>query len=590
MRPSLRQFGIIAGFVLLGLLLVTNALLTKHRLDVQAADAQWVLRSRQMQVALEDAESTLKDAETGQRGYLLTGDATYLAPYHRAAAEIGPRIDELQRITADDPAQQAEIRDLRGLTGEKMAELAQTIALYSSGKADQARNVVQSDRGMLIMDNLRLLLARMRQEEIRLDGVRDAEYRRSIRMSAVGIWLASLAALLGMIALAYFIVRERTLREKHAHELRTSEEWFRTTLGSIGDAVIATDRSGNVTFLNAQAERLTGATHEGARGMRIGEVFRIFSEISGDAAEDPVKKVMELGAIVGLANHTVLKNREGSLIPIEDSAAPIRDDHGELIGVVLVFRDATAERKAQEVMRKTEKLAAAARLSATVAHEINNPLAAVVNLIFIAKHMPGVPDAVVEQLAQAEHELERVAHITRQTLGFYRESGTQELIAVPALIESALRLYSNKIAAKSIKLERDFDHCAPVTGILGELRQAVSNVIANAIDAVDQNGTISVAAHTIHGGDHCMVEFTVADDGPGISAEDMERIFEPFFTTKKDVGTGLGLWATRTIIERHGGSISAHPHTEGAPRGASFAVRLPCTHDIPANHASEQHG
>ncbi len=113
MRPSLRQFGIIAGFVLLGLLLVMNALVTKHRLDVQATDAQWVLRSRQMQVALEGAESTLKDAETGQRGYLLTGDATYLAPYHRAEAEIGPRIDELQRLTADDPAQQNDIRELR---------------------------------------------------------------------------------------------------------------------------------------------------------------------------------------------------------------------------------------------------------------------------------------------------------------------------------------------------------------------------------------------------------------------------------------------------------------------------------------------
>ncbi len=471
-----------------------------------------------------------------------------------------------------------------------MTELAQTIGLYSSGKTDQARTVVLSDRGLLIMDQLRLLFARMRQEEIRLDGERDAEYRHSIRMSAVSIWLASLAALLGMIALAYFIVRERTLREKHGHDLRVSEEWFRTTLGSIGDAVIATDRSGNVTFLNAQAENLTGARLQVARGKPIGEVFPIFSEITGDAADDPVKKVMELGAIVGLANHTVLKNSEGSLIPIEDSAAPIRDDHGDLIGVVLVFRDATAERKAQEVMRKTEQLAAAARLSATVAHEINNPLAAVVNLIFIAKHMPGVPDAVVEQLVQAEHELERVAHITRQTLGFYRESGTQELIAVPALIESALRLYSNKIAAKSIKLERAFDHCAPVAGILGELRQAVSNVIANAIDAVDQYGTISVAAHTIRGGDRCMVEFTVADDGPGISAEHMERIFEPFFTTKKDVGTGLGLWATRTIIERHGGSISAHPNTEGARRGASFAVQLPCTADLPANGAVEQHG
>jgi signal transduction histidine kinase len=289
-----------------------------------------------------------------------------------------------------------------------------------------------------------------------------------------------------------------------------------------------------------------------------------------------------------VANHTVLKRPDGSLIPIEDSAAPILDDHRDLIGVVLVFRDVTAERKAQEVMRRTEKLAAAARLSATVAHEINNPLAAVVNLIYIAKNIPSVPDAVVEQLVQAEHELERVAHITRQTLGFYRESGAQEMIAVPALIESALRLYSNKIAAKNIRLERAFERCAPVAGILGELRQAVSNLIANAIDAVEQGGTISVAARTIKGGEGCVVEFIVADDGPGITAEHIERIFEPFFTTKKDVGTGLGLWATKAIIERHSGSISFRPQQEGgAARGAAFAIQLPCASAAPDGEAQQ---
>jgi PAS domain S-box-containing protein len=541
-----------------------------------------------VEVVIEDAESTLKDAETGQRGYLLTSSATYLAPYDRATTEIWPRIDELERLTADNPAQQAEVRELRTLTQEKLDELAQTIALYRSGKTDQARKLVLSDRGLLIMDRLRVVFARMRQEEDRLDGERDAEYRRSIRMSAGSIWLATLAALLGLIALAHFIVKERALREKHAQELRVSEEWFRTTLSSIGDAVIATDRSGNVTFLNVQAETLTGATLQEARGKSIGEVFPIFSEITGNAAEDPVKKVMVLGTIVGVANHTVLKRPDGSLIPIEDSAAPILDDHRDLIGVVLVFRDVTAERKAQEVMRRTEKLAAAARLSATVAHEINNPLAAVVNLIYIAKNIPSVPDAVVEQLVQAEHELERVAHITRQTLGFYRESGAQEMIAVPALIESALRLYSNKIAAKNIRLERAFERCAPVAGILGELRQAVSNLIANAIDAVEQGGTISVAARTIKGGEGCVVEFIVADDGPGISAEHIERIFEPFFTTKKDVGTGLGLWATKAIIERHSGSISFRPQQEGgAARGAAFAIQLPCASAAPDGEAQQ---
>jgi PAS domain S-box-containing protein len=576
MRPSLKQFGAIAGFALLGLLLIVNAVATRHCMNVQSGNAQWVLHSRQVEIALDEAESTLKDAETGQRGYLLTGDTTYLAPYDRARAEIGPRLDRLAQMTEDNPSQQANIVQLRSLTQEKMEEMAQTVSLYQSGNADAAREVVLSDRGLLLMDKIRLLFADMRLEETRLYGARDAEYRQSITMTAVSIWLATLAALLGVVALAYFILRERALRERHAHDLRVSEEWFRTTLSSIGDAVIATDRSGNVTFLNAQAEKLTGAAIKDARGKSIGNVFPIFSEMTGAEAEDPVKKVMALGTIVGLANHTVLKRSDGMLIPIEDSAAPIRDDVGALIGVVLVFRDVTAERKAQEVMRKTEKLAAAARLSATVAHEINNPLAAVVNLIFIAKNLPDTSPAVVKQLTLAEQELDRVAHITRQTLAFYRESMAPEQIDIPALMESVLKLYSNKIAAKNIRLERAFAECPPILGVAGELRQAASNLIANAIDAVEANGAITVGAHAVAGSEAALVEVVVADDGAGIPEENLDRIFEPFFTTKKDVGTGLGLWAARTIVERHGGNIgvSAGTGPNGA-RGAKFTIQLP---------------
>jgi PAS domain S-box-containing protein len=577
MRPSLRQFGVIAGFVVLGLLLVANAVMTKHRMDVQSGNAQWVLHSRQVEVALEETESTLKDAETGQRGYLLTGDATYLAPYDRAKAEIGSRLDKLARMTADNTMQQANINQLRVLTQEKMDELAQTVSLYQSGKADEAKAVVLSDRGLLLMDKIRLLFAQMRAEETRLNGVRDSEYQQSITMTAVSIWLATLSALLGMIALARYIVRVQRLREKYAQELRVSEEWFRTTLSSIGDAVIATDRSGDVTFLNAQAERLTGATMKEARGRSISQVFPIFSEMTGAEAEDPVKKVMTLGTIVGLANHTVLKRNDGSLVPIEDSAAPILDDAGTLIGVVLVFRDVTVERKAQEVMRKTEKLAAAARLSATVAHEINNPLAAVVNLIFIAKNLPDTSPAIVKHLTQAEQELDRVAHITRQTLAFYRESMAPEKIDIAALMESVLKLYSNKVATKGIKVAREFIVCPPILGVTGELRQAASNLIANAIDAVEAHGAITVGVHPAAGSEAALVEVVVADDGPGIPDENLDRIFEPFFTTKKDVGTGLGLWATRTIVERHGGTITVSAGAgPSGPRGAIFTIQLPC--------------
>ena len=207
--------------------------------------------------------------------------------------------------------------------------------------------------------------------------------------AVVAIYSAAFVAIVGMIVLAYFILHERKARERHAQELRDREEWFRGTLTSVGDGVIATDQQGIVTFLNPVAESLTGVSFAMAKGRPVQEIFPIFNEFSGKVATNPVEEVLNLGIVVGLANHTVLAHTDGRRIPIEDSAAPIRDDAGRTIGVVLVFRDATADRNSQEVLRKTEKLAAAARLSATVAHEINNPLEAVVNLLYIAKSLTG---------------------------------------------------------------------------------------------------------------------------------------------------------------------------------------------------------
>ena len=244
-----------------------------------------------------------------------------------------------------------------------------------------------------------------------------------------------------------------------------------------------------------------------------------------------------------------------------------------LIGVVLVFRDASKDRNAQEILRKTEKLAAAARLAATVAHEINNPLEAVGNLVYLAKSSPGVPPPVIEHLQLAEQELGRVAHITRQTLGFYRESGTLDPVEISELVESVLKLFDNKLKTKKIRLEKRLERCE-VQGGTGELRQLVSNLISNAIDAVAPGGNLKLEASCVNHHQAPAIQITVEDDGPGIDPLHQEHIFEPFFTTKKDVGTGLGLWVSKQIVERHGGSIHIDSRGKDLP-GARFVVRLP---------------
>ncbi len=578
MLTIFKRFSLVAGFAALSVVLVADALVTRRELGVQIEDNGRVIHTRQIRSALEKVESLLEDAESGQRGYLYTGDTKYLAPYELARTQIDPQIDNLARLTSADSSNlQDSVAELRNLAHSKLSELSQTISFYQAGKPQEARAVVLSDFGLSVMEHFRQVASRMDKEEAARDAIRSSNYRESIRITVISIYLSSLVAILGLMLLAYFILHEMGLREKHAHEMREREEWFRVTLTSIGDAVIATNQQGKVLFLNSVAETLTGRKLTEVRGRDIRDVFPIFNEYNGAPTENPVKRVMDAGLTVELANHTVLQHADGHLTPIEDSAAPIRDDKNHLIGVVLVFRDVTKDRKSQEHLRRSEKLAAAARLSATFAHEINNPLEAVGNLIFIAKESPGVPDDVVQTLALADKELERVAHITRQTLGFYRESGDPEPVAVAPLVESILGLYSNKLKAKQITIQSDLGDLPPVMGIAGELRQAISNLISNAVDAVSMNGSIALKAQCIRDNSHSVVNVMIEDDGPGIPAANMERIFEPFFTTKKDVGNGLGLWVTREIIERHGGQVSvATGAGEEHRRGACFVIHLPC--------------
>ncbi len=575
MRSIHKRFSIIAGFGILLILLAINTAVLRHQLAIQVGNQEWFSRSRRVLQELKNTESLLKDAEAGQRGYLYTGKLEYLAPYTLAVAQIDSHIENLTRQIGDDPREQTRAADLRGLVHQKLAELAQTISVYQSGDSAAAKALVMSGKGFDIMQSIRSLAGQMEQEEISVGEARRATYRKSVKLTVSCIYAASAIAALGLILLAFYIIQEMERRESDAASLRQSEERFRVTLSSIGDGVIATDEQGNVSFLNPVAERLTGMSLAEAQGLRIGEVFPIFNEATNKPIENPVDRVLAAGDIVGLANHTVLRDREGRLLPIEDSAAPIKDDSGRLIGVVLVFHDATRERSLQEVLRRTEKLATAARLAATVSHEINNPLEAIGNLIFLARTNPEASSKVVEHLQLAEQELARVSHIARQTLGFYRESTSPASVHIPTLIESVLALYANKLLTKQIKTQLAVEDCPPITGLAGEIQQLISNIISNAIDAVTAKGTLKIEVSPMAAGNLKSIRFKVEDDGPGIAPENLERIFEPFFTTKKDVGTGLGLWVCKEIAERHGGSIQAQSVTANGSRGAVFTVLLP---------------
>ena len=233
-------------------------------------------------------------------------------------------------------------------------------------------------------------------------------------------------------------------------------------------------------------------------------------------------------------------------------------------------------KKAEEALIGSEKLASAGRMAAVLAHEINNPLAAVMNLLFLAQTTADTPAPVHRYLKMADDELKRIAHITRQTLGFYRESSVATNFLVVTLLNSVIDLLQAKIVSTQVTVEKQCDDLLQITAIFGELRQVISNFVLNSLDALGEGGRVTLRASTLINplDGSSRIRITIADNGQGISAATLPRIFEPFFTTKGSTGNGLGLWVCKQIIEKHGGSMWVRSRT-CEPHGTTFSIVLP---------------
>jgi PAS domain S-box-containing protein len=558
------------GVIFVLAVVLANALVSYRAVALLARNNQSVVHSFRVMNELETTLSLAKDAESSYRGYVLTSDASYLQPYYQAESEISSHIDAIADLTHANPEQHSRVPDLRQLVHEKMQIARNVIGLQQSGQHAAAVAMINSHAGKEKMGQIRQLIADMKTDEDNLLQARREQSSQTLREAWIAFSLASLVALI--FVTAFYIIAKREVQERvqAATAIRNRESWLNTTLCSIGDAVIATDADGRVTFINRVAEKLIGCNTNDCEGKTIPEVFPIYDEMTGAPAPDPVAKALAQG-ITELGEHIVLRNRKGEEIPIEDSVAPIFGADQRIIGVVLVFRDVTNKRMAQESARRSEKLAAAGRLAATIAHEINNPLEAATNLVYLAKYSVAHGEDATHYLDDIDQELARAAHITRKTLSFSRESSTPVKVDLAALLEEILAIYSGRIRSNQIRVEVDTPGHCEVVALKGELVQILSNLIANAIDVLDPGGLLRISA--AKEGDTIKLE--VEDTGPGIPPENLQKIFEPFFTTKKDVGTGLGLWVVKDLIEKQGGTISVLSPSNGAHRGARFSISLP---------------
>jgi signal transduction histidine kinase len=246
----------------------------------------------------------------------------------------------------------------------------------------------------------------------------------------------------------------------------------------------------------------------------------------------------------------------------------------------VIIRDVSERVRSEEALRKTEKLAATGRLAASIAHEINNPLEGLTNLLYLLRTFSGLSGPALDYVNMAEHQTRRIADIAQKTLRFYRQSTLPVRARVGELVDSILDLYKARMHTLNIQLERDLDDEATLFCYEGEVRQVMANLVGNAIDATSGGGRLIVRARRSRSwtnGEAEGIRLTVADTGSGMTPEVRGRIFEAFFTTKEAVGTGLGLWVSQEIIEKHRGLVSVRSRAAGNGRssGTVFYVFLP---------------
>ena len=362
------------------------------------------------------------------------------------------------------------------------------------------------------------------------------------------------------------LAKKKSEAEKDADERRAQ---LAAVVESSEDAIFNKSLDGTILTWNRAAQEMYGYRPEEIIGKNV-------------ALLAPPDRPNEIAGILERLRHgkptahfeTERVTKDGRRIHVSLSISPVFDEEGKISEAATIARNITDRKKTEAALRRAEKLATAGELGATIAHEMNNPLAAVTNLAYLIRKNKSLDEKARQQLALLEQEVARMAHMTRRTLGFYRDTSSPVAADMGQIMDEVIELYSRKLESKAIMVQRDYQAHAKVAVFPGEIRKVFSNLIANAIDAIRRQGTITVRVRNAHSWNSSAqpgARITVADSGIGIKPADRRKIFEPFYTTKKETGTGLGLWLSKDIVQKHGGSITVR----GERNGTVFSVFIP---------------
>jgi PAS domain S-box-containing protein len=581
-----RHSPIAAVFLTMALLLVASLLLSYEigqrvlRLDTIAD------RDRAVISDLQTALSTLKDAETGQRGYVLTGDEDYLQPYDQALQRIPGKLQTLQADADSGDLPAGDVARLVALSEKKMAELANTVNVRRTAGLDPAAAIVKTGVGRQDMDSIRGLEADLTSTvQNRLTDT-NAALANSFheRLIALG---GAIAINLFFLAWSYArIWREIQARMAATGDAQRQRDLLAVTLASIGDAVIVTDTDGRITFMNVVATQLTGWRFEDARGTPCAAVFRIINEASRAPVESPVDKVLRDGIIVGLANHTLLITRDGSEIPIDDSGAPVRGTDGAIRGVVLVFRDFRQHKEAeQKLVAANEALQSASRAKdqflATLSHELRTPLTPVLATLTTWEASEDIPAPLLPDVQMLRRNVELEARLIDDLLDLTRiVKGKMPLhlerVDINHVIDAVTGMYQSEIQGKRIALTAELragEH--HLIADPARLQQVLWNILKNATKFTPEGGRIAL---TTTNDDAGHLSITVSDNGIGMTADTLAKLFHPFEQGQDDVtrrfgGLGLGMAISKSLVDAQSGTLTAA--SAGPGLGSSFTVTFP---------------
>ncbi|MBW2406579.1 MAG: PAS domain S-box protein [Deltaproteobacteria bacterium] len=386
------------------------------------------------------------------------------------------------------------------------------------------------------------------------------------------------------------VMRDITIRKRMADELAAEKERLTVTLRSIGDGVISTDLDGKIILVNKVAEELTGWQEKEAMGKPLTKVFHIVDEFNRKRCEDPVRKVMETGGVVGLANNTILIGKDGKEHVIADSGAPIRDNQNKIIGAVLVFRDITEKRKMEAELVNAQKLESLGVLAGGIAHDFNNFLTAIIGNLSLAKLDSKPGDRVVVLLNEMEKASIQAKNLTQQLLTFSRGGEpVKKLIALAELVKNSATF---SLRGSNVRCEFSISQdLLPTEVDEGQIGQVINNLVLNADQAMPEGGIIEICAENITltadnefslpAGPYLRTSFR--DHGVGIAPDHLPKVFDPYFTTKQK-GSGLGLTVAYSIVDKHNGRMTVE---SGLGHGTTFTIYLPAS-DKPASQPADE--